>query len=346
MKSDDTTGEASLEHVSSATARSVQLFVRRMEIARRLLEGEDRSKIISAILGGNESESALEEEIDDALRHPYLRVAQGYARSARKAYALLNLYSRLNDKFSRTSKIEEIDNLTYEQFLSVYYCRNVPFIVRKGASNWPAVRKWSRTYLSEFCGSAKIEYLVGEQRYKNEGDNTRKTTLSEFLESIPTNSVNNSRYLVATNFAFRSEGMRSLLSDIGGFRWLPTLDHTNPSVVRLWIGPAGTVTPLHHDLMSVIFVQIHGQKRFVIAPAYELPKMRNNQGVYAGVDPLGSSHEQNTSGISWRRTTVDAGDVLFIPVGWWHWVEALSFSISINFADFEIKGSVDRWCEE
>jgi ribosomal protein L16 Arg81 hydroxylase len=38
---------------------------------------------------------------------------------------------------------------------------------------------------------------------------------------------------------------------------------------------------------------------------------------------------------------VRPGDVLFIPVGWWHWVESLSPSVSVSFVNFSYPNTFD-----
>ena len=55
--------------------------------------------------------------------------------------------------------------------------------------------------------------------------------------------------------------------------------------------------------------------------------------MYAAVDPEDSA---SLEGVDARFATVDveAGDALFVPVGWWHHVRALSVSISVAFSGF------------
>ena len=98
-------------------------------------------------------------------------------------------------------------------------------------------------------------------------------------------------------------------------------------------GPAGTVTPLHHDTCNVFFVQIHGRKRFHFAPPTETDLLADAQAMYAGADP---EHPERTPGLSipYASAEVGPGDVLFIPVGWWHHVRALDTSISVALAGF------------
>ncbi|PIO76875.1 hypothetical protein TELCIR_01067 [Teladorsagia circumcincta] len=104
-----------------------------------------------------------------------------------------------------------------------------------------------------------------------------------------------------------------------------------------WIGPGSTVSPLHTDPRENIFCQILGRKFFrLVAPS-------DSENVYAFKDGIIT----NTSQVDvlnpdlkkypdfakarcWDGV-VEAGDVLFIPQGWWHLVAALSNSISISF---------------
>jgi hypothetical protein len=47
----------------------------------------------------------------------------------------------------------------------------------------------------------------------------------------------------------------------------------------LWFGPGGTYTPLHHDVMNVLFVQIAGRKEFTLISPLASPCVANNVGV-------------------------------------------------------------------
>src|SRR5260221_206682 len=70
----------------------------------------------------------------------------------------------------------------------------------------------------------------------------------------------NDFYMVSNNHTLKRKRFRELLGDVKPPR---ALFHplTDPGAASLWIGPAGTRTPLHHDTTNILFCQIHGRKR-------------------------------------------------------------------------------------
>ena len=51
-----------------------------------------------------------------------------------------------------------------------------------------------------------------------------------------------------------------------------------------WFGPAGTITPFHHDLTNNFMAQVIGRKRILLAPSWDMPLMRNLTHVYCEID--------------------------------------------------------------
>ena len=114
--------------------------------------------------------------------------------------------------------------------------------------------------------------------------------------------------------------------------------YLNPAKRRgcgaLWLGPAGTLTPLHHDTCNILFVQLYGEKRFWLLPPAEAQLWAESESMYSTHDP----REGEPRGIS---LTLQPGEALFIPVGWWHQVEAESASISLAMTHFYESNSFD-----
>lgn len=105
---------------------------------------------------------------------------------------------------------------------------------------------------------------------------------------------------------------------------------------RFWLGPAGTVTPLHCDYDDNIFAQIWGTKRIFLAPPHHdeflYPSEANAILFGSPFDPEAPDFEQFP--LARQATTIECiinpGEMLYVPAGWYHQVRALTFSLSAN----------------
>ncbi|WP_317205305.1 cupin-like domain-containing protein [Janthinobacterium sp.] len=105
---------------------------------------------------------------------------------------------------------------------------------------------------------------------------------------------------------------------------------------RFWLGPAGTVTPLHCDYDDNIFAQIWGTKRIFLAPPHhdEFLYTREANAILFGspFDPEAPDFEKFPLArqASMIECIVHPGELLYVPAGWYHQVRALTFSLSSN----------------
>jgi len=116
--------------------------------------------------------------------------------------------------------------------------------------------------------------------------------------------------------------------------WPTYFDKMGPP--RFWLGPAGTVTPLHCDYDDNIFAQIWGSKRIMLSPPHHeeflYPRQANAILFGSPFDPEAPDFERFPLA---RQATmieclVQPGDLLYVPAGWYHQVRALTFSLSSN----------------
>lgn len=105
---------------------------------------------------------------------------------------------------------------------------------------------------------------------------------------------------------------------------------------RFWLGPAGTVTPLHCDYDDNIFAQLWGRKRILLAPPHHhdllYPTQANGLLFGSPFDPEAPDFERfPLARQAWLvECVVQPGEMLYVPAGWYHQVRALDFSLSSN----------------
>ncbi|WP_373922579.1 cupin-like domain-containing protein [Pseudoduganella sp. SL102] len=116
--------------------------------------------------------------------------------------------------------------------------------------------------------------------------------------------------------------------------WPAYFDKVGPP--RFWLGPAGTVTPLHCDYDDNVFAQVWGSKRIMLAPPHHDEFLYPNE---ANAILFGSPFDPECPDfdrfpLARQASTIECivgpGDMLYVPAGWFHQVRALTFSLSSN----------------
>jgi lysine-specific demethylase 8/hypoxia-inducible factor 1-alpha inhibitor (HIF hydroxylase) len=112
--------------------------------------------------------------------------------------------------------------------------------------------------------------------------------------------------------------------------------------LNLWFGPAGHTEPLHFDTGDGTLMQLHGSKRIALFPPsqtrnlYPFEFYREIPPWFSRVDtdnPDMSQFPGYAEAVKHRVDLVLAqGEILYIPVSWWHEVTALGddYVCSVN----------------
>jgi len=134
-------------------------------------------------------------------------------------------------------------------------------------------------------------------------------------------------------------------------KYLALLDATFPPFVpksrfqipTLWMGTSTADTKLHHDCCDNFVMMIAGTKRWTIAPPPDTRQLRpvvctgKHQSLcWAALqypnDPNMSAADRVRLN-SLQRITIDlkAGEMMYLPAGWWHHIENLGPTVMVNF---------------
>ncbi|KAM0328093.1 hypothetical protein ACHAQA_005496 [Verticillium albo-atrum] len=125
-------------------------------------------------------------------------------------------------------------------------------------------------------------------------------------------------------------------------------------LINAWLGPAGTITPLHTDAYHNLLAQVVGAKYVRLYSPHDTealcPRGEDEQGidmhntsafdvgVIEGWDALPEGEDardeielEEFRGLKYWECILEEGDMLYIPIGWWHYVRSLSISFSVSF---------------
>lgn len=254
--------------------------------------------------------------------------------------ALLILYGDLHRTSSSSNTVDVRRNLDGETFFAEYYARNRPVLLPTVLVDTEAVRTWSPEFLAEHYGQVPVQITSGRERYADYELRYRETvqtvTIKEFCERLAAHGKSNDFYLVARNNFFDNPQLSPLRDALEPPVSIINDADRRPGSSKVWMGPAGTVTPLHFDEHSILFAQVYGHKHVKVIPSFDYPFMYVHDRYYSAVDPERVDPRQHPhfADASIMDVIMRPGDCLFLPVGWWHWAKSLSVSISATFSSF------------
>ena len=234
--------------------------------------------------------------------------------------------------------------MTHERFLEDYYYANRPLVLAGRVRDSRAVRTWSPEFFREHYGDVPIRMTAGRDAdpdYECCFDRSVcSVTLGELVDRLSREPRSNDFYLVARNHFFDNPALRHLRRDLEPPQEIIDRSDQRAGTAKLWFGPQGTVTPLHVDEHSILFLQLYGRKLVKLIGPFDHSKLYVRERFYSAVDPERVDPRLYPAFLqaSVAEVLVEPGDVLFIPVGWWHWVKSLDVSISSSMCSFRVPG--------
>jgi hypothetical protein len=247
--------------------------------------------------------------------------------------------------------IAVFSGITPDSFANDIQTANQPAILKGLLSDWPMVKLGGHAealgdYLlahdrgdpyGVYVGPSEIggHFFYGKDT-RSENFRFGPAPLAQVLENLMTQRGSDA----PQSIFIQSAELHRHMPAVRGTHRLDIL----PEIVepRIWIGN-GTVTRVHYDLNQNLICVVAGKRRVTLFPPEQLPNLypgpfdRTIGGVPVGmVDPENPDLERYPrfalARDAIRVAELDAGDVLYIPYGWWHQVRSLSpFNVMINY---------------
>lgn len=204
--------------------------------------------------------------------------------------------------------------------------------------------QWNISELAQKFGDMKLPFRVG---YNAESMNPQwerqccieTMTFSEFVEKTNSNNEKNRWYYF--DYKYMHEWMKEkpdLLTSLNWYRFGIEKDGHDST---LWIGNKGAHTNCHFDSYGCNLVaQVHGRKQWILfSPntTNELCPTRipyEESTIYSKFNFFCPTNIEEEAILRFsgqvKSIILEKGDVLFVPKGWWHYVESLDLTISVN----------------
>ncbi len=308
--------------------------VQKQRIAAQLLAGEAVDAILAGLAREGVSPAAARAEIDAAANHPYLKAAALLQTRLAKRDWLLESRARLERQ--RLKEIPRRHALPAEVFFDEHYTTLTPVVLTGLTDDWPG-RGWSLESLAVRVGNPEIEVQMDREADAdfelNSIAHKRRMRWHDILARLAGDPDTNDFYVTANNSGLNRKALHPLWQDAGRLPGYLGKSHLGDGF--FWMGPKGTVTPWHHDLTQNLLVNMVGTKRVVLVSPAETHRMRNHRHCFSlfGADAtLSDAPEAERPHV--LTVDIGPGEILFLPVGWWHHVTGLSLTIGMSFTNF------------
>ncbi len=209
----------------------------------------------------------------------------------------------------------------------------VPLVIRGYHRNDQCMTSWTFDSLKKRTPDHTVDVDVGNAMV-TEGLTFEKVSLHEYIDDLATSPAEGepARYLQAYHLGEHVPGIYDEID-------FPHLAKSSWRLIkRIWFGPAGTVTGYHDDLADNQLSQIRGRKLVkLVSPdqaecVYRLDWKYDPNGHPCAIDADNWDRQAHPrfAEVEAQYVVLDAGDSVYMPGGWFHYVRALDASLSVN----------------
>lgn len=211
-----------------------------------------------------------------------------------------------------------------------------PVIITDALHEWRIAERWTPEYLMNVardrpvklstCSDGDFRVDLSEIRRFDQTEVDFGTAAQRMLED----DANNHAYVMQQSIP---DQLPELFDNLVVPEWISDCRMS----INLWFGRR-TSSQLHFDHSNNLFAQLHGSKEFTLFAPDETPHLYPyHHDVWTAhlskVEPDRPDLEVHPDFVRAKalRFRIQAGELLFMPAFWWHFVRAPGVSVSVNF---------------
>ncbi|XP_073836602.1 jumonji domain containing 5 [Musca autumnalis] len=232
--------------------------------------------------------------------------------------------------------ILQLDRPSLEEFNKKCFTAHQPTLLLNTIDHWPAMEKWRNlNYILKLAGIRTVPIEIGSN-YATEEWSQQLMKIKDFLKrQFSQQKVTPEIEYLAQHELF--EQIPQLKNDFFIPDYCQLGDHKEPIDIKAWLGPKGTISPMHYDPKHNILCQIFGSKKIILASPKDSENLYPHEGeMLSNTAQIDAAHPDLEkypllSKVTFYHLILQPGDCLYMPPKWWHYVESESPSFSVSF---------------
>lgn len=234
------------------------------------------------------------------------------------------------------SSIVILQRPSIEHFHINHFIAQVPALMQDCMDHWPALTNWKQSgYLMSVAGERTVPIEIGSH-YTNENWSQDLVKFKDFLnrQISSDEACDRIEYLAQHNLFDQIPALRKDIL-IPEYCCVGTGNETVD--IKAWLGPKGTISPMHYDPKHNLLCQVFGHKKIILAAPEDGPNLYPHEG-----DMLKNTTQIDAENVDMEKFPLCSkvkffylnlyeGEILYIPPGWWHYVRSLEKSFSVSF---------------
>ncbi|VXB21244.1 RIKEN cDNA 3110005O21 gene [Flavobacterium sp. 9R] len=233
------------------------------------------------------------------------------------------------------TEIERVETISKEDFYKHYIKKQKPLVIQKLTKDWPAYEKWNLNYIKTIAGDKIVPLYDDRPVSHKDGFNAAHATMKmadyiDLLQSKPTN------YRI-----FLYDLMKEVPVLQNDFKWPKIGLRLVKQLPMLFFGGENSKVFMHYDIdySNILHFHFHGKKQCMLFAPDQTPFLYKVPHALIAREDIDFDNPDFEKFPALKKaqgliTTLNHGEMLYMPEGYWHYMKYLTPGFSMSLRAF------------
>ena len=233
------------------------------------------------------------------------------------------------------TEIERVETISKEDFYNHYIKKQKPLVIQKLTKDWPAYEKWNLNYIKTIAGDKIVPLYDDRPVSHKDGFNAAHATMKmadyiDLLQSKPTN------YRI-----FLYDLMKEVPVLQNDFKWPKIGLRLVKQLPMLFFGGENSKVFMHYDIdySNILHFHFHGKKQCMLFAPDQTPFLYKVPHALIAREDIDFDNPDFEKFPALKKaqgliTTLNHGEMLYMPEGYWHYMKYLTPGFSMSLRAF------------